>query len=53
MEREQNYPDELSSLLPFRGTQEAYWGVRVEEIGSVVDIFGLKGSKGWAPPGEE
>jgi len=53
MERGQHYPDELSGLLPFRAEEEAYWGLRVQENRSVVDMFGLKGPKGLAPPGEE
>jgi hypothetical protein len=46
-------PAGLRGLLPFRGKEEAYWGVRIEEKHSVVDMFGLKGPKGWAPSGEE
>jgi hypothetical protein len=52
-EQGQNYPDELTELLPFRGAEEAYWGLRVVEKRSVLDMFGPKGPKGWAPPGEE
>jgi hypothetical protein len=48
-----SYPDELTELLPFQGAEEAYWGLRVVEKRSVADMFGLKGPKGWAPPGEE
>jgi hypothetical protein len=49
----QAYPDELTEILPFQGPEEAYWGLRVSEKRSVLDMFGLKGLKGWAPPGEE
>jgi hypothetical protein len=41
--REHSYPDELTELLPFRGEEEAYWGLRVIEKRSVLDMFGLKG----------
>jgi hypothetical protein len=40
---ERRYPDELTGLLPFRGEEEAYWGLRVGGNRSVVDMFGLKG----------
>ena len=40
----QRYPGErLAGLLPFRGSEEAYWGVRVRGNCSVLDMFGLKG----------
>jgi hypothetical protein len=48
--RGQRYPDELTGLLPFRGAEKAYWGVRVEVKRSVVDMFGLEG---WTPPESE
>ena len=51
--RGKRYPAGLRGLLPFRGREEAYWGLRIEEKHSVVDMFGLKGPKGWAPSGEE
>jgi hypothetical protein len=49
----QPYPDELTGLLPFRGEEEAYWGLRVDENRSVADMFGLKDPKGEAPPGDD
>jgi hypothetical protein len=52
-EQGQNYPDELTEFLPFRGAEEAYWGLRVSEKRSVADMFGLKSPKGLAPPDEE
>jgi len=51
--RRKRYPAGLRGLLPFRGKEEAYWGLRAEEKHSVVDMFGLKGPEGWAPSGEE
>jgi hypothetical protein len=51
--RGKQYPARLRGLLPFPGKEEAYWGLRIEEKHSVVDMFGLKGSGGWAPSGEE
>ena len=50
-ERGMRYPAALRGLLPFQGTEEAYWGLRVEEDRSVVDMFGLKGPKGLASVG--
>jgi hypothetical protein len=52
-DREHSYPDALTELLPFEGAEEAYWGLRVVEKRAVLDMFGLKGPKGWAPAGEE
>jgi hypothetical protein len=52
-ERGQNYPDELTEFLPFRGTEEAYWGLRVGEKRSVLDMFGLKSPMGMVPPDED
>ena len=52
-ERGKRYPAALRGLLPFQGTEEAYWGLHVEENRSVVDMFGLKGLEGWAPSDEE
>jgi hypothetical protein len=52
-EQGRDYPTELTEVLPFRGSQEAYWGLRVTADYSGVDMFGLKGPKGWTPPGEE
>jgi len=49
----QPYPDELTGLLPFRGEEEAYWGLRVDENRSVADMFGLKDPKGEEPPGDD
>jgi hypothetical protein len=46
----QRYPRELKGLLPFRGVEEAYWGLRVGENRSVLDMFGLKGG---VPPGDD
>ncbi len=43
----QRYPDELAGILPFRGGELAYWGLRVEESRSVLDLFGFQG---WSPP---
>jgi hypothetical protein len=51
--RGHSYPGELTKLLPFQGLEEAYWGLRVVEKRSVLDMFGLRGPKGGAPPGEE
>jgi hypothetical protein len=51
--RGHNYPGELTELLPFQGSEEAYWGLRVVEKRAVLDMLGLKGPKGWAPAGEE
>jgi len=48
-EQDQSYPDELTELLPFQGTEEAYWALRVSENRAVLDMFGLKG---WAPPAD-
>ena len=52
-ERGKRYPAALRGLLPFQGTEEAYWGLHVEENRSVVDMFGLKGLEGWAPSDKE
>src|SRR5215211_7621750 len=50
----QSYPDALSGLLPFEGTEQAYWALQVtkeqaipgfygEKNKAVLDMFGLKG----------
>jgi hypothetical protein len=52
-EQGQSYPDELTELLPFRGAEEAYWGLRVAEKRSVLDMFGLKSAMVMVPPDED
>jgi hypothetical protein len=47
------YPGELTELLPFQGSEEAYWGLRVVEKRSVLDTFGLKHPTGVGSPSED
>jgi hypothetical protein len=46
-ERGKSYGGELTSLLPFEGSEEALWALRVVKNRSVLDMFGLQG---WMPP---
>jgi hypothetical protein len=45
-ERQQSYPEELTRVLPFKGSQEAYWALRVRRrvkgSDAVLDMAALK-----------
>jgi hypothetical protein len=46
-EHGKSYDDEIISFLPFEGSEEALWALRVANNRSALDMFGLKG---WTPP---